>query len=110
MKHPDLVFAPHFLKMVVDVNASGPPHILKLWLGVSMVILPVKYFCLSFFIVVCQLNLMEIIGVLQRWGKIWPPSVLGILLDLRKQGCLSVCLPHDDLCVCPTCLCHTCLF
>ena len=38
-------FPPHFLKTVVDVKASGQPHIIKLWLGISKVILPVKYFC-----------------------------------------------------------------
>ena len=36
---------PHFLIIVVDVKATGPPHILKVWLGVGKVgMLPVKYF------------------------------------------------------------------
>ena len=26
-------FTPHFLKMMVEVKASGPPHVIKLWLG-----------------------------------------------------------------------------
>ena len=26
-------FTPHFLDIVVDVKASGPPHVLILWLG-----------------------------------------------------------------------------
>ena len=28
-----LVSTPHFLKIVVDVNAAGPPHVLKVWMG-----------------------------------------------------------------------------
>ena len=40
-----LVLAPHLLIFVVKANASGLPHVLKLWLGVSDVLLPVKYFC-----------------------------------------------------------------
>ena len=30
---PELVFTPHFLKIALEVKASGPPHDLKLWLG-----------------------------------------------------------------------------
>ena len=33
-----------FLNTVVVVNALGPPHVLKLWLGVSKGMLSVKYF------------------------------------------------------------------
>ena len=29
----DLIFPPHFQKIVVEMKASGPPHISKLWLG-----------------------------------------------------------------------------
>ena len=36
------------------------------------------------------INVMDIIWLSQRWGKVWPPSVLGILPDL-KQWCLSAC-------------------
>ena len=44
--HPKLhVFSQNFLKIVVEVKASGPPYALKLWLGVSKGMLPVKYFC-----------------------------------------------------------------
>ena len=32
---PELVLTPHFLKIVIEVKASEPPHVLKLWLGVS---------------------------------------------------------------------------
>ena len=30
---PSLFFAPHFVKIVVEVKASGPPHVLRLWFG-----------------------------------------------------------------------------
>ena len=40
-----LVFPPHFLKIVVEVKSSGPPHILKLWLVKSKGMHPVIYFC-----------------------------------------------------------------
>ena len=38
-------FPPHFLALVVEVKASGAPHVLKLLLGVSKGMLPVRYFC-----------------------------------------------------------------
>ena len=38
-------FTPYFLKIMVEVKASGPPHVLGLWLGVSKRMLPVGYFC-----------------------------------------------------------------
>ena len=41
---PKLVFPPHLLKIVVELEALGPPHVLELWLGVSKGMLPVKYF------------------------------------------------------------------
>ena len=31
----ELVFPPHFFEIVADVKASGPPHVIKLLLGVS---------------------------------------------------------------------------
>ena len=37
-------FPPHFVKIVVEVKASGPPHVLRLWLGVSKGMLAVEYF------------------------------------------------------------------
>ena len=37
--------SPHFLRIAVEVKASGPLHVLKLWLGVSKCMLPVNYFC-----------------------------------------------------------------
>ena len=41
---PELVLPPHFLIVVVAVMASGLPHALRLWLGVSKGMFPVKYF------------------------------------------------------------------
>ena len=29
--HPELLFPPHFLEIVVEVKDSGPPRVLKLW-------------------------------------------------------------------------------
>ena len=40
-------FTPHFLEILMDVKASGLPHVLKLWLGVSKGMLPAKYFCFN---------------------------------------------------------------
>ena len=37
-------FPPLFLIIVVDVEALGPPQVIKLWLGVRKGMLPVKYF------------------------------------------------------------------
>ena len=37
-------FAAHFLELMVGVVTFGTPHVLKLWLGVGKVMLPVKYF------------------------------------------------------------------
>ena len=39
-------FPPHFLRIVVEVKASGPPCVLELWFGISKGMLPVRYFCL----------------------------------------------------------------
>ena len=42
-------FPPHFLLIVVEVNALGLLHVLKLCLGVSKGMLPVEYFwCYKF--------------------------------------------------------------
>ena len=41
---PKQVFLPHFLKIVLEVKASGTPHFLILWLGVSEGMLHAKYF------------------------------------------------------------------
>ena len=51
----------HFSKIVIEVKASGSPHILKLWLGVSKGMLPAEYFHSNKASFLCQLNFMEII-------------------------------------------------
>ena len=38
-------FSPHFLKIVVEMKASGPSHVLGQWLLVSNGMLAVQYFC-----------------------------------------------------------------
>ena len=38
-------FSTTFHRIVVEVYASSPPHLLKLWLGVSKGMLLVKYVC-----------------------------------------------------------------
>ena len=41
---PELGFPPHFLKIVVEVKASGLPHVSQLWLGVSNDMRLVEYY------------------------------------------------------------------
>ena len=59
-------FSPHFLKIVVEVKASGPPHVLALWLGVSKGMLPVRYFRSNKSSFLCKSNFIEIIWLSQR--------------------------------------------
>ena len=63
---PEQVIPPHFLRIAFELKASGPPHVLKLWLGVSKDMLPVKYFSSNKVPSLCQSNFMEIIRPLQR--------------------------------------------
>ena len=50
---PELVHKPHLLKIVIELKASRPPHVLKLWMEVNnCMLLPVRYlhsvnFCFS---------------------------------------------------------------
>ena len=62
---PRASFPPHFLNIVVEVKASGPPHVLKLWLGVSKGMLPVKYVRYNKTSFLCQLNVMELMRLSQ---------------------------------------------
>ena len=39
-----LDFPPHCLEILVMLKASGPPHVLILWFGVSKGMFPVRYF------------------------------------------------------------------
>ena len=84
----ELVFQPRFLNIVVKVNGSGHPHVVKLWLGICEGMLPVKCFRSSkaFIISVEFHGDHETVTMLRC---IWLPSVLRILPDL-KQWCLSV--------------------
>ena len=61
----------HFLNIVVEVKASGPPHVLKLWLEVSKTC---KIFLLQQSLFLCPSNVMEIIKLLERSGKFGPPQ------------------------------------
>ena len=74
---PEFVFIPHFLKIVVEVKASGPPHVLKLWLGVIKGMLPVGYLCFMKFSFLCQSTLMEIIRLSHSCGKSGHPQFCG---------------------------------
>ena len=81
-------FSPHFFNVVVELKASGPPHVFELWLGVSKVMLPVEYFCsnkASF--VLAELNEDYETATKMRFNL--ATQVLGVLSDL-KQWCLSV--------------------
>ena len=40
----EIGYTPHFLVIVMEVKASGPPYVLELWSVVSKGVLPVKYF------------------------------------------------------------------
>ena len=40
----ELFLAPLLLNIVIEVKASRPPHVLRVWLVVNKVTLPVKYF------------------------------------------------------------------
>ena len=88
------------------MKASGPPHVLKLRLVVSKGMLPVKYFCTNraFFMSVEFHGDHKTVIKLRR---IWPPSVLGILPDLKpwrlsfsqsrllsSPRCLPFCLQY----------------
>ena len=74
--------------------------------GVSNGVLPVKYFCYNKASFWCKSNFMENIRLLQRWVKIWPPSVLGILPYLRQtfsdMSYLIICAVFTTTYVFPT--------
>ena len=59
-------FPPHFIQIVVEVKASGSPHVLKLWLVVRKGMLPVKQILPQQSLFLCQSNFMEIMRLLQR--------------------------------------------
>ena len=47
-----IVPTPHFIKIVVEVKAMGPTHVLQLWLEVNKGKHPEKYLCLHMYVVV----------------------------------------------------------
>ena len=61
----ELVFPPHFLGIAVDVNASGPPYVLKLWFGCKQGHAPCKIPLLQQNHFLRQSNFIEIIRLLQ---------------------------------------------
>ena len=58
-------FPQYLIKIVVEVTASGPPHVLKLSLGERNGMLPVEYACSNKASFLCQLNFMEIMRLPQ---------------------------------------------
>ena len=81
MRFQDVAFPPLrasfpqcFLKIVVEVKASGPPHVLKLVWGKQGYV-PCKTLLLLQSLFLCQSNLMEIIRQLQRWGESGHPLI-----------------------------------
>ena len=57
---PELVFPPHFLKIVVEVNVSGQPHVINL-VESKQGHAPCKIFSLQQILFLCQSYCMEII-------------------------------------------------
>ena len=81
----ELVFPAHFLKIVAEMNTSGPPHVLKLLLGVGNKIggkakvslvggrqghTPCEILSLQQSLFLCHSNFMEVIRLSQRLGHL----------------------------------------
>ena len=62
-----------FLKIVVEVKTSGPPHAFNLWLVLGNGRLPVKHFHSNKSYFLCHFYLFKIIG-LTTLIVIWPVS------------------------------------
>ena len=84
MDFQDLEFLPSgdsfytsFHKNCCRGKILGQPHILELLMVASKGMFPVSYF-------LCYSNFIEVITLSQRWGKIWPTSVFGILPNFRQ--------------------------
>ena len=77
---------PHSFKILVDAKAMEQKHVLKVWLGVSMGMSPVKCNALTKppFVSVKFYGKHKAVT---RMRLIWPSSVMGILPDV-KQLCL----------------------
>ena len=59
------MFTPHFLKFVAELKSLGLPHVLKLRLGVSKGMFPLKYFAPTNTLRV-RLIFLEIVGQSQH--------------------------------------------
>ena len=70
-------FTPHSSKFVTEVNTSGLPHVLKVWLGVSKCMHPVKFFCSPKCSFCASKNFMKILRLTQSLGKPGHPQYLG---------------------------------
>ena len=81
-------FPQHFLKIVVEVKASGPPNVFKLSLGVSA---PCEIFLLQQILFFVSVKIHGDQKAFIGMRLIWPPSLLGMLPNL-EQWCLSPCL------------------
>ena len=89
----------HFLKFVVEVKASGLPHVLQLWLGLSQCMLPVRYLCskkASF--CVSEISLRSLGS--RKYGA--NPATLNFGDITRFMAVVSVCL---CLCTVGRCFC-----
>ena len=86
---PEMFFAPHFLRIVVEVKVSGLPHVLEPWFGVNQGMVTVEY-CRSnksFFVSVECHGHHSTVTTLRC---ICPPPPFGILTDLRQQRLCGV--------------------
>ena len=96
---PEFTSSQHFLRIVVDAKASGPPHILELWFGVIMGMLSVKYFrskqiivlCLSIFLLTKSFHNTEVnLTTLSFWGYYGFKTVVSACLSVfSKLKCHS---------------------
>ena len=87
---PKLAIPPHLLKAVVEVKASGQPHVSQLWLGVSKGILNAEYLCSNKASLLRQSNLMEIIRLLIKMRKNLTTFSVGDITTFKMA--VSVCL------------------
>ena len=67
-------FTPHFLKNVLEDKAMEPPHVIGLWLGVGMCMLPVETL-LQQIIFLLSVKFHGYRYTPTKFKSIWPPSV-----------------------------------
>ena len=103
MGYHDMAFLPSrdsfyttFLKKYLTSQGLGTTTFPKTVVGGKQGYSPCKVISLHKASILCQSNFMEIIGLLQRWGEIWPSSVVGILR--KKWKCVNFkCYSSEDL-------------